>query len=527
MEEDVKVAYEHGRLKDVPGVGDAIEGKIIEIIKTGELRYLADLKAEFPEGLVQIMQVQEIGPKTAMHLYQELGITDIQDLKEAAEMGRIRHLKGFGERTEENILKGIRYLEQTKGRMLLGRAHPIASGLVAYLREKGGMELVDFAGSLRRMKETILIGSDQPERATEMFLSYPDIEDVMAKGPTRSSIRLRSGTQVDLRVVPVQSYGAALQYFTGSKEHNVAVRAIAIEKGFKLNEYGLFRKDTEELVAARTEADIYAALDMALPPPEVREDQGEIEAALRGQVPTLVELKDIKGDLHVHTNASDGSHNMEDMARAAMDRGYQYVGISDHSGSLRIANGLDEGRLKKNIAEAARLSEKMAPFRVLIGAEVEIDERGRLDYPDKTLSDLDYVIGAVHSRFKMSESEMTVRLLTALSNEHISILAHPTGRLIGQREPYSFDTEQVFHRARESSVFLEVNAFPERMDLNDGYCRIAKERGNQLVISTDSHGPSHLDNIVYGLAMARRGWIGPEQVINTLPLNDIIVLLDH
>jgi DNA polymerase (family 10) len=241
---------------------------------------------------------------------------------------------------------------------------------------------------------------------------------------------------------------------------------------------------------------------MALPPPEVREDQGEIEAALRGQVPTLVELKDIKGDLHVHTNASDGSHNMEDMARAAMDRGYQYVGISDHSGSLRIANGLDEGRLKKNIAEAARLSEK-------------------------TLSDLDYVIGAVHSRFKMSESEMTVRLLTALSNEHISILAHPTGRLIGQREPYSFDTEQVFHRARESSVFLEVNAFPERMDLNDGYCRIAKERGNQLVISTDSHGPSHLDNIVYGLAMARRGWIGPEQVINTLPLNDIIVLLDH
>lgn len=532
MEEDVQVAYEHGRLKDVPGVGDAIEAKIVEIIRTGELRYLVDLRSEFPAGLIQVMQVREIGPKTAMRLYHELKITNLQDLREAAEMGRIHHMKGFGERTEENILKGIKYLEQSKGRMLLGHAYPIASGMVAFLREKGGLEHVDFAGSLRRMKETIgdidiLVGSDQAENATDMFLSYPDIEDVLVKGPTRSSIRLRSGTQVDLRVVPTKSYGAALQYFTGSKEHNVALRGIAIEKGFKLNEYGLFRKDTEEMVAGMTEMDIYAALHMSLPPPEIREDRGEIEASLQGKVPTLIELKDIRGDLHVHTDASDGSHSMENMAQAAIDTGYQYIGISDHSRSLHIANGLDEERLKKNIEEASRLSEKMAPFRVLIGAEVEIDESGKLDYPDNILNELDYVIGAIHSRFKMSEPEMTARLLTALSNEHVSILAHPTGRVIGVREPYAFDTERVFQKARENDVFLEVNSFPDRMDLNDSYCRVAKDRGNRLIINTDSHAPAHLDNMIYGVAMARRGWVGPEQVLNALPLNDLINILDR
>jgi DNA polymerase (family X) len=526
METDIQVEYEHGRLRDIPGVGDAIEGKIAEIIKTGELRYLEDLKAEFPPGLIQVMEVQEIGPKTTVRLYRELKITNLQDLKLAAEQHRIRGLKGFGEKTEENILKGIRYAEESRGRMLLAYAHPIAAGMVSYMRMKGGFDLVDFAGSLRRKRETIgdldiLVATDDPEKAMDAFVAYPEVDSVLVRGKTKTSVRLRSGTQVDLRVVSPSSYGAALQYFTGSKEHNVVLRSLAIEKGLKLNEYGLVKKEGGEVVASRTEEDIYRAMGMTIMPPEIRENRGEIEAALKGQLPRLVDLPDIKGDLHMHTSFSDGADTMEAMAKAGMARGYQYIGITDHSVSLRIANGLDEARLQNSIAEARRLSESMAPFQVLIGAEVEVDEKGELDYPNAILAELDYVVAAVHSRFKMGEAEMTERILTAMSNEHVRILAHPTGRILGQREGYVFDTAQVFQAAMDSSVCLEVNAFPDRLDLGDKMCRSAREAGVMLVIDTDAHNTEHLDNMQYGVAMARRGWVGPELVMNTRDLKAI------
>jgi DNA polymerase (family 10) len=526
MKEDIVEVYRRGHLKDVPGVGEAIEAKVREIIETGELRYLKELHDEFPAGLLQIMDIPEIGPKTTMRLYKELRVTNVQDLKLAAEQHRIRRLKGFGDKTEENILKGIEYMERNRGRMLLGYAFPVAMGIVSYLQQKGGLAMVSVAGSLRRMKETIgdidiLVGTAQPERASDVFVSYPEVEDVLAKGPTKSAVRLSNGIQVDLRVVSESSYGAALLYFTGSREHNIKLRSLAIDKGYKLNEYGLFNKDTGVPIASANEEDIYRRLGLDMMPPEMREDQGEIDISAGHALPELVALRDIKGDLHMHTEASDGSMSMEEMALAGKARGYEYVGITDHSQSLRIANGLDAERLRKNVAMARDLSSMMGAFQVLIGAEVEIDERGKLDYPDDLLMELDYVIGAVHTRFKMTEAEMTDRLLTALSNDHMTILAHPTGRAIGQREAYALDMERVMDEAKGKGVFLEVNSYPERLDLNDRHCRMAHDNGNRLVINTDSHHPSHLDNMTYGVAQARRGWVGPRQVLNTLPLKDL------
>ncbi|MFA5311933.1 MAG: DNA polymerase/3'-5' exonuclease PolX [Methanomassiliicoccales archaeon] len=520
MQEDVKNVLERDGLKDIPGVGEAIEGKIKEIVETGRLKYLDDLHAEFPAGLMQVLEVPEIGPKTVMRLYKELRITNINDLRHAAEEHRIRRMKGFGEATEENILKGIRFLEKSKGRMLLGYAHPIAAGMVAYMKDKGGLDLVNFAGSLRRMKETIgdidiLVGTEEPEKATRAFVSYPEVDEVISSGITRSSVRLSIGAQVDLRVVHPKSYGAALLYFTGSKEHNIELRTMAVENGYRLNEYGLFKKEGDEVVAALTEEGIYKALGMDWIPPEVRECVGEMKMAKEHRLPDLIELKDIKGDLHVHTDASDGADSMERMAGAAKAKGYEYVGITDHSQSLRIANGLDAPRLRERIAEARRLSGSMAPFDVLIGAEVEIDEKGKLDYPDDVLAELDYVIGAVHSRFKMSETEMTSRVIAAMSNDRMTILAHPTGRLIGQRDSYAIDMDKVLDEAKSKGVWMEINSFPDRLDLGARHCRLAGENGNTLVINTDSHSVAHLDNMLYGVATARRGILTKDKVANT------------
>ncbi|HSV42882.1 MAG TPA: DNA polymerase/3'-5' exonuclease PolX [Methanomassiliicoccales archaeon] len=525
LQEDIEAIAKRGGLRTIPGVGEAIEAKIKEIIQTGELQYLNEIMMEYPAGLMQVMEVPEIGPKTAIRLYKELKITNLDDLRKAAEEHRLQHLKGFGEKTEESILKGIQSLERIKGRMLLGYAHPIAVGMVAYLRERGGLRMVEYAGSLRRMRETIgdidiLVGTDDAGKATETFLSYPEVEVVVAKGPTRSTVRLRIGVQVDLRVVPVSSYGAALLYFTGSKEHNIKLRTIAADRGMKLNEYGLLRKDGT-LMASATESDIYAALSMDTIPPEMREDNGEVPLAQQHDLPELIELRDIKGDLHIHTIASDGADRMEDMARAAMRKGYEYIGISDHSEKLKVASGLSLERLRQNMAEARRLSELLSPFRVLIGAEVEIDERGGLDYPPGVLKELDYVIGAVHSRFKMEEKDMTERIITAISNEELDILAHPSGRLIGLREAYAVDMAKVMETAKAQHVALEVNSFPDRLDLNSAHCRMARDQGNIVVINTDSHSEAHLENIIYGVSTARRGWVGPEMVLNTRSLKDV------
>jgi DNA polymerase (family 10) len=517
-------------LRAIPGVGEAIAKKVEEILDTGELRYLDELKEELPAGLLQLMEVPDIGPKTAMHLYKELRVTNLHELKAAAEAHQIRDLKGFGERSEERVLQGIALLERRSGRMLLGYAHPIAERMRAYVQERAGLRLIDLGGSLRRMKETIgdidlLAGSNDAKKVMDAFASYPDVEEVLERGQTKSVVRLKDGTQVDLRVVEEVEYGAALQYFTGNKEHNVELRSMANDQGMKLNEYGLFRKDTNEIVARENEADIYQALGLQIMPPELREDRGEIEASLRGKLPKLVELKDIRGDFHVHTLASDGSATIEEIAYAAKRKGYEYVGITDHSQSLGVANGLSVERLRGNMDIARNIMERVEGVKVLIGAEVEILEDGKLDYPDDVLEELDYVIGAVHSKFKMSEEEMTKRLLTAFSNEHMTVLAHPTGRVLEQREPYLFDKEEVFQAAKANKICLELNAYVERLDLSDVDCLKAKEIGVKVAIGTDAHSLPQLDYMLYGVATARRGWLEPVDVLNCLSLPELVDVL--
>ncbi|MDD1747076.1 MAG: PHP domain-containing protein, partial [Methanomassiliicoccales archaeon] len=414
----------------------------------------------------------------------------------------------------------------------LGYAYPIAERIRAHIKERANLKMISLGGSLRRMKETIgdidlLAGSDDADKVMEAFASYQDVEEVLERGPTKSVIRLKDGTQVDLRVVKEVEYGAALQYFTGNKEHNVELRSMANDKGMKLNEYGLFRLGTNQVVARETEEDIYRELGLTVMPPELRENRGEIKASMKGQLPRLVEMKDIRGDLHVHSLASDGAATIEEIAYAAKRRGYEYVGISDHSQSLGVANGLSVERLRGNMDIARNIMERVEGVKVLIGAEVEILEDGRLDYPDDVLKELDYVIGAVHSKFRMTEEEMTKRLLTALSNEHLTILAHPTGRVLEQREPYLFDKEKVFQAAKESGVCLELNAYVERLDLSDIDCMKAKEMGVRVAIGTDAHSLSQLDYMLYGVATARRGWLEAKDVLNCIALPDLVDLLSH
>lgn len=520
LTDDIKDLYVRGHLDQVPGVGKAIHDKIVEIIRTGELQYLNDLRNEFPAGLLQVMQVPEVGPKTAGRLYKELKVTNLQDLRTAAEQHRIRMLKGFGEKTEENILKGIRFLESRQGRMLLGYAYPRGKALEEHLRERG-FDLVSLGGSLRRMKDTIgdidiLVGSSEAEKAMDAFVSYPQAAEVMLRGETKTSIRLLDGVQADMRVVSPSSFGAALQYFTGSKEHNVKMRSLANELGYKVNEYGVFRLSDGTKVAGETEEGVYEALGMQWMPPEMREDRGEVDLARKGQVPRVVTLSDICGDLHTHSEASDGVDPVEAMAAAAEARGYEYLAITDHSHSLTIGNGLSAERLLENIERVRKANEANPNLRLLVGTEVEIDEKGGLDYPPKLLEDLDIVVAAVHSRFKMTPAEMTERLITAVSNENVNILAHPTGRIIGEREGYSFDMDRVMQAAKDNGVAMEVNSFPERLDLSDVHCAMARERGVMISIDTDAHNVRQLDYMLYGVATAKRGWMPPELVLNAL-----------
>lgn len=520
LTEDVRDLYVRGHLSTVPGIGKAIHDKVVEILRTGELQYLNDLRNEFPAGLLQVMQVPDVGPKTAGRLYKELRITNLQDLRLAAERHQIRTLKGFGDRTEENILKGIKYLESRQGRMLLGRAYPRGKALETHMVEHG-FDLVSLGGSLRRMKETIgdidiLVGSADAERAMDMFVSYPQVAEVLLRGPTKTSIRLSDGVQVDMRVVAPESYGAALQYFTGSKEHNVALRSLANSMGFKVNEYGVYREEDGARMAGETEEGVYEILQMQWMPPEMREDRGEIALARQGKVPRLLTASDICGDLHVHTEASDGVDSIEAMAQGAVERGYEYLAITDHSISLTVGNGLSVERLLENMDRVRQVGESCPQLHLLIGAEVEIDGEGKLDYPNEVLQDLDVVIAAVHSHFKMSPEEMTQRLLNAVSNENVDILAHPTGRIIGEREGYRYDMDEVMQAAKDSGVALEVNSFPERLDLNDVHCAMARERGVTLCINTDAHNARQLDQMTYGVATAKRGWVTSDMVLNAL-----------
>jgi DNA polymerase (family 10) len=527
LEVDIGQAVAEGRHRDIPGVGEAIGKKIEELVRTGELDYLDRLRAEVPAGLREVLSIPDVGPKTAMLLHRELGISSVQELKEAALNHRLRVLKGFGQKTEDRILEGIRLLESSGGRMLLGSALPVAEAFIEHIKARLSIETIGICGSLRRGRETvgdidILVGTLAPEEATKAFVGYPEVEKVILTGPTKSSVQIRGGLQVDLRVVELESYGAALQYFTGSKEHNVQVRRIGVERGLKVNEYGVFDRATENRVAGETEAKVYESLGLAWVPPELREDSGEIAAARSGRLPDLVEESHVKGDLHVHTDWSDGSDSVEAVVAAAVRRKYSFIAITDHTAGLTIANGLSPERLGKQVDRVHRIQDGYGDgIRVLAGTEVDIKADGSLDLPSTALKDLDVVIASVHSRMKMDASEMTERVVTAIETGWVDIIGHPTCRLIGQRDPIRMDLAKVLDAARESEVAMEINSFPDRLDLRDVHCRMAKEHGVSMAIGTDSHSIRHLDYLRLGIITARRGWLAKEDVLNSMSHADL------
>ncbi|MGW8320758.1 MAG: DNA polymerase/3'-5' exonuclease PolX [Thermodesulfobacteriota bacterium] len=511
----------HEDLLDIPGVGKELADKITEFCETGEIGAWKRLRSEFPEGIFDLMAVPGIGPKTVKLLYEHLHITSLIELERNAREGRLRELPKIKEKTEQNILKGLEFLKKGRERHPIGRVLPLAEDIVAQLKRKAPLEEIALAGSLRRWKETvkdidILATSVRPAKVMEAFVSLPPVVEVIAHGHTKSSIVLSEGLQVDLRVVDKTSLGAALQYFTGSKAHNIRLRELAVKKGFKINEYGIFReKDTKRLGGAR-EQDIYTTLGLPYIEPELREDTGEIEAAQAMKLPRLVKLKDLRGDLHVHSNWSDGAHSIETIAREAQRRGYEYIAVTDHSKGLGVTGGLTEDQVLDQVKEIDRVNRKLKGFRILKGIEVDIRSDGRLDLADRVLRLLDVVVASVHSGFKQSRDQQTARLVKAMRHPLVTMLAHPTGRMIGEREAYEVDMDSVLATARESGTIMEINAYPLRLDLNEHHARAAKGLGIPLAINTDAHVSDQFDLVRYGVGSARRGWLEKEDVINTL-----------
>ncbi len=525
LEEDIEELCRKGKLRSIPGIGESIASKIKELIETGRLEYLEKLKREVPEDLIKLMDIPGVGPKKALILYKKLGITTVEQLRDACKKGRLRHLEGFGELTERNILRGIEMLERSKDRFLINVAYENGHRLVEYLKKNKDVLSISIAGSLRRMKETIgdidiLVSSLNPDSIMEDFVRYPDVKIVLAKGSKKSSVILRDGIQVDVRVVKPESFGAALQYFTGSKEHNIQIRNIAMKMGLKINEYGVFRKDTEEYIAGRTEEEVYKAVGLDYIEPELRENRGEIELAQQGKLPKIVKYEEVKGDFHIHSTWSDGTASIEEIARKAQELGYEFVGIADHSASLKVAHGLSEEDLLKKIQEIRKLQERF-DVRIFAGTECDIKPNGSLDYSDKILKELDFAYAAIHTKFKMDRKEMTERIIRAMENEYINILAHPTARMIGKREPIDIDLEKIFEVARETNTFMEINAFPDRLDLNDVHAKMAKDMGVKMAIGTDSHALDHMRFLRFGTAMARRGWLEKKDILNTYDLREI------
>jgi DNA polymerase (family 10) len=518
-------------LPRIPGIGEDLGRKIHEIAETGTAALLVRLRKQLPPGITDLLRIPGLGPKRVRALYHDLDVQSLEQLARAARDGRIRELHGFGSRSEAKLLAAVEAQLTKKQRLKLTVAAQYAEPLAGYLAGAGGAPKVVVCGSYRRMKETVgdidvLVATSKPEAVMKRFGGYSEVEEVLASGPTRASARLASGLQVDLRVVPEESFGAALVYFTGSKAHNIALRRLAQERRLKLNEYGVFSagksgRGAERRIAGETEASVYAAVGLPWIPPELREDAGEIEAARRGKLPRLVELADLRGDLHAHTKATDGKATLEEMALAARERGLDYLAITEHSRRLSVAHGLDPARLARQGDEIDRLNARLSGVTLLKGIEVDVLEDGSLDLPDAALAELDLVIAAVHSRFQLSRAAQTRRILAAMESPHVRILAHPSGRLIGEREPYDVDMLQIVRKARERGVALELNAHPERLDLVDTHCRMAKEEGVRVAISSDAHRTQDLDALRFGIGQARRGWLEKADVLNTLTLRQL------
>lgn len=516
------------KLTEIPGVGEDLAGKIKELIETGKCQYLQEQMKKIPASMLDLLKLQSVGPQKVRLFYKNLDIKTIDDLEAAAKAGRLRTLPKMDVKSEENILKAIEVFRRAAGRFRLDTAFEVAEELETYLRKLRGVEQVTPAGSMRRGRETVgdldllVIGGDHAKIA-EHFTQFPGVAQVLAKGEDKVSVKLENDMQVDVRLLDPAAYGAALMYFTGSKEHNVALRDRAKRRDWKLNEYGLFHG--EKVLARATEEEIYAKLGLEWIPPEIRENQGEIEVAEEGRLPKLIELGDILGDLQMHTTASDGKTSVEEMAAAAKKLGYQYILITDHSKAVTIANGLDEKRAAENIQRIKAARKKVKGIEIWAGAEVDILGKGKLDYPDSLLKQFDIVLVSVHSRMTQPGEEMTARLLKALENPYVKILGHPTGRHILKRDPFNFDVEKVFDAARKWGVVLELNGNPERLDLCDRHVRLARDKGMKIVISTDAHSPDHFRFMRYGVMTARRGWMGKKGVINTYPPEKLLASL--
>ena len=515
-------------LAELRNIGRDLAGKIATIVETGRLPLLEELSSSTPKALSELMKIEGLGPKRVRILHEKLRIRSLADLAAALRRGKVRELPGFGPKTEQMIGERLERFTAREQRWKLIDAEAVAGPLVGYLQRIDGVKEVAVAGSYRRRKETVgdldlLVTAAAGSAVIERFVKYDEVAEVVSQGTTRSTVRLRSGLQVDLRVVPQVSYGAALYYFTGSKAHNIAVRRIAAGRRLKLNEYGLFKGD--ERIAGRTERQLLKALQLRWIPPELREDRGEIEAARKGRLPKLVTLDDVRGDLHCHSRASDGHDTIEQMARAAKERGYDYLSINDHSRHVTVAHGLDRKRLLAQVRQIDRLNGRLRGIVVLKSVELDILEDGSLDLPDAVLAELDFTVCAVHYRFDLSKKKQTERILRAMDNRHCNILAHPTGRLINRREPYAIDLERIMQAASERGCILELNAHPDRLDLDAAACQMAKSKGVRIAVSTDAHGSGDLRFMRCGIDQARRGWLAADDVINTRKLEDLRKLL--
>ncbi len=515
-------------LSELPGIGEDLAGKIETLIETGELPLLKEVEARVPEGLAEITHVAGIGPKRAWKLYEALDIETIGALRKAAEAGDVREIEGFGEKTEQNIIDALCRFEGGEKRLRLMDAEHIAEPLIAYIRKIAGVKDAVIAGSYRRQKETvgdldILVTAKRGSDVMDRFVAYEEVDEIVSKGETRSTVILHSGFHVDLRVVAEVSYGAALFYFTGSKAHNIAVRKRAIDRGWKLNEYGLFEDD--ERIAGKTEEEVYEKLDLPFIPPLLRENRGEIEAAEKDELPDLVTLEDIRGDLHCHTKWSDGKFTVREMAEAAKEKGYAFLGITDHSKSQTVAGGLSEDELAEQIDEIDELNEELNGIRLLKGSEVDILENGKLDFSDNILARLDYVICAIHGGFDLPREKQTERVLRAMDNKHFNILAHATGRLINERGPYEIDLDRIMTEAADRGCFLELNAHPNRLDIDDARCKMARDMGLMVPIGTDAHSINGLETMRFGVAQAGRGWLEAKDVLNTRAPDELLKLM--
>jgi DNA polymerase (family 10) len=515
-------------LTELQGIGEDLAGKIEEIVKTGSLKQLEELKGETSPELTKLLDIDGLGPKRVRQLHEELGVRTLEELEEAAVAGKIEKLEGFGSVLQARILESVRGKQGQEVRIQLRTAEDLARPLVDYLRSLEWVQRIEIAGSYRRRKETvgdldILTISDDWEKVSNQFVKYDAVVDIVSQGKTRSTVILRTGLQVDLRVVSPESYGAALLYFTGSKAHNIAIRNLAIDRRLKVNEYGVFEDDAR--IAGETEEEIYGLFDLPFIPPELREDTGEIEAARKGELPDLVTVEDLRGDLQMHTDASDGRATLEEMVRAAQERGYEYIAITDHSPHVAVTQGLDAGGLAKQIDKIDAMNEKLGDIRILKAIEVDILEDGSLDLPNDILERLDLTLCSIHSNFGLSREKQTERIIRAMDNPNFRILAHPTTRIIGVREPIEVDVERLMKAALERNCFMEVNAQPDRLDLNDVYAKLAKEMGLKLSISTDAHSPDELAFMTYGVYQARRGWLEPDDVLNTRSWNELKALL--